>query len=339
MSNKQEEIIKEELVFETYTIREFLGEYVRIVDNEYIVLKDMFDVLGRLDKEGSWKHEMKVLKSFLEGMGLLCDLVDINIKDLDFEEYRTEINQITIDDIEKELNNVNFGGSYNTLPKYLEIIENFKKREIKMTSKLKCLKLDSAYISLTQFKPRIKKDNEEKSKQILIKWFNFMKFIHELILENKNEIDDIVLTDEDYQKANISISMKMGLNPATVNDYINYLMAKILRKNKLFDGDYIDKENLRKLSEIYKKDFLYIRRKMFEKFNQTIKYCIKNNESINVADSFVYEYGKRLYKNEYGITIAEGIKSVKEKLSDRTILHLRKKKTSYCVKRIEKIEK
>ena len=47
----------------------FLGMEVRVVNKEYIVLKDMFDALGRVKDDGGWNHEYVKLTIFLEEIG------------------------------------------------------------------------------------------------------------------------------------------------------------------------------------------------------------------------------------------------------------------------------
>lgn len=54
-------------------IKNFLGSEVRVVNNEYIVLKDMFNALGRVKEDGSWTSERKKMLNFLEGIEKLTD--------------------------------------------------------------------------------------------------------------------------------------------------------------------------------------------------------------------------------------------------------------------------
>lgn len=46
-------------------IKKFLGMEVRVVNNEHIVLKDMFGALGRVKADGGWNDEKKKLINFL----------------------------------------------------------------------------------------------------------------------------------------------------------------------------------------------------------------------------------------------------------------------------------
>lgn len=47
-------------------IKEFLGMEVRVVNHDWLVLKDMFSALGRVKEDGGWNHEKKKLDEFLE---------------------------------------------------------------------------------------------------------------------------------------------------------------------------------------------------------------------------------------------------------------------------------
>ena len=44
----------------------FLGMEVRVVNEEWIVLKDMFNALGRVKEDGTWTNEKNKLNKFLE---------------------------------------------------------------------------------------------------------------------------------------------------------------------------------------------------------------------------------------------------------------------------------
>lgn len=54
--------------------KKFLGMEVRIVNDEFIVLKDMFSALGRLDSNGQiFSAEKNKLEVFLGDIGRICD--------------------------------------------------------------------------------------------------------------------------------------------------------------------------------------------------------------------------------------------------------------------------
>lgn len=53
--------------------RIFLGMEVRVVNNEYIVLKDMFNALGRVKIDGTWTNEKNKLLTFLADLNKTTD--------------------------------------------------------------------------------------------------------------------------------------------------------------------------------------------------------------------------------------------------------------------------
>lgn len=57
-------------------IKKFLGKDVRTITvglNQYIILKDMFNVLGRVKNDGTWTNEKNKLLEFLKLIGKLSD--------------------------------------------------------------------------------------------------------------------------------------------------------------------------------------------------------------------------------------------------------------------------
>ena len=60
-------------------VKKFLGEEIRIIEEEFIVLKDMFKALGRVDKNGKWSYEKKKLINFLDDIDKLCDFKTLEV--------------------------------------------------------------------------------------------------------------------------------------------------------------------------------------------------------------------------------------------------------------------
>ena len=56
-----------------------LGMEVRVVNNEYIILRDMFEALGRVREDGTWTDERKKLEIFLEDIGKKESLEKIGV--------------------------------------------------------------------------------------------------------------------------------------------------------------------------------------------------------------------------------------------------------------------
>lgn len=54
-------------------IKKFLGTEVRVVNEEYIVLKDMFNALGRVKADGTWTNEKKKTLELLEDLDKITD--------------------------------------------------------------------------------------------------------------------------------------------------------------------------------------------------------------------------------------------------------------------------
>ncbi|MGL5691552.1 MAG: hypothetical protein ACRDD8_12140 [Bacteroidales bacterium] len=51
--------------------REFLGMDVRVIDDEFVPLKDIFKALGRVKEDGTWTNEKNKLMQFLEDVDKL----------------------------------------------------------------------------------------------------------------------------------------------------------------------------------------------------------------------------------------------------------------------------
>lgn len=60
-------------------VKKFLGEEIRIIEEEFIVLKDMFKALGRVDKNGKWSYEKNKLINFLDDIDKLCDFKTLEV--------------------------------------------------------------------------------------------------------------------------------------------------------------------------------------------------------------------------------------------------------------------
>lgn len=76
--------------------KEFLGTEVRIVNDEYIVLKDMFNALGRLRTNGQLEgQDTSKLKEFLEDIDKLCDLKSFHITSKSKNKKSREVQEVT----------------------------------------------------------------------------------------------------------------------------------------------------------------------------------------------------------------------------------------------------
>ena len=138
-------------------IKNFLGSEVRVVNNEYMVLKDMFEALGRVKEDGTWTDEKNKMDKFLDG-----------------------INQ-------KEFHET--------------LVVLVKQGRAKVEKEIECLKLEVVPVVLTQFKP-----TNRKGKEAIDKWFEFMKFVNELLVSAKAHkfiIEDTELEKIDRKKTKL----------------------------------------------------------------------------------------------------------------------------------------
>lgn len=74
--------MEKEIVYKT-TIKKFLGYDVRIIQvdkrNEYIICKDMFEVLGLVDEDGTWTRPKNKMLKFLDGLDKSHDLKTLQV--------------------------------------------------------------------------------------------------------------------------------------------------------------------------------------------------------------------------------------------------------------------
>lgn len=71
-------------------IKKFLGVEVRVLNEEYIVLKDMFNALGRLRENGGWTDEKGKLIEFLELINRKSDYETLVVTSKGKKQSRTE---------------------------------------------------------------------------------------------------------------------------------------------------------------------------------------------------------------------------------------------------------
>lgn len=93
----------ENKVYKT-TIKKFLGEYVRIVrvdnEHEYIVCKDMFNVLGLVLDNGDWNKPKKKMSEFLELIHKTSDSKSLLVRVKDKHAKKGQIREIDCLNIE-----------------------------------------------------------------------------------------------------------------------------------------------------------------------------------------------------------------------------------------------
>lgn len=177
-----------------FEVKSFLGMEVRVINREWVVAKDVFGVLGRLNSRNQISTgDLKKLLDFLE-------LVD---KKVDYQ-------KLTIDFKKKGRGNKANGS----------------------IQKVSCIKLETLPLVLTQFKPinsdkRTSKENEA----VKLKWAEFMKFVNKLLVEN--QAYKFVVIDADLEKEHRDELKSYGGNPVVLASMVSYAMGIILTGDKV----------------------------------------------------------------------------------------------------------
>ena len=216
----------------------FLGEDVRIVDYGYhkrfMVVKDMFNVLGRLESDG--KGGFKVGKDDKNKYKEL-------LIDLELEEGR--------DYKDKELVKVKIcNGGKSPL-----------KSKARNTQKVDLLNIEQVPIMLTQFKPTKKaKDYDNKLKI----WRDFMKFVNSILQDY--HMEDYIIEDKEEWKRDTLLFDGDEKVAMIANRQTNINMAKILGVYN--QGiKYINKNELKKYNSQTTMDLLAIRQELYHEYS------------------------------------------------------------------------
>lgn len=218
-------------------IKNFLGSEVRIINNEYMVLKDMFEALGRVKEDGTWTDEKNKMDKFLDG---------INQK-----EY------------------------HETL------VVLVKQGRAKVEKEIECLKLEVVPVVLTQFKP-----TNRKGKEAIDKWFEFMKFVNELLVSAKAH--KFIIEDTELEKIDRDRLHKLGGSPMKMATMVNYAMGVIITGEKI----KIKKDDLKSYQNQTTIDLLEARRYWIEEFIRAYKITKSHSVSNRLALKFTLEnYG------------------------------------------------
>lgn len=216
-------------------IKNFLGSEVRIINNEYMVLKDMFEALGRVKEDGTWTDEKNKMDKFLDG---------INQK-----EY------------------------HETL------VVLVKQGRAKVEKEIECLKLEVVPVVLTQFKP-----TNRKGKEAIDKWFEFMKFVNELLVSAKAH--KFIIEDTELEKIDRDRLHKLGGSPMKMATMVNYAMGVIITGEKI----KIKKDDLKSYQNQTTIDLLEARRYWIEEFIRAYKITKSHSESNRLALEFTLEH-------------------------------------------------
>lgn len=176
-------------------IKLFFGEEVRVVNNEWIILQDMFKVLGRLNsKEQISTGDRKRVIEFLELINKL-----------------NNVQKLTIDFRKKKGNSNNSNGSIQDVT---------------------CIKIESAPIILTQFEPiNSNRRTDEENKAVKTKWKEFMIFVDELLVSAKAH--NFIIEDTELEKIDRDRLHKLGGSAMKMATMVNYAMGVIVTGEKI----------------------------------------------------------------------------------------------------------
>lgn len=204
-------------------IKVFMEMEVRVVNNEWVVLKDFFNALGRVKEDGTWTNEKHKMMRFL-----------------------SEINK----------------GDHH------QLLVGVKVKKGQYES-VECLKIETAPILLTQFKPvSSNRRTEEENKKALDKWVKFMKFVDDLLVSL--EVHKYIITDKEKTKDDVKRVMDNNGNAMVFNKHVNSIMAKILGVYP--DIKSIKKDELRQYENQTTIDLLECRAFVSEKFASAFEF-------------------------------------------------------------------
>ena len=217
-------------------IKNFLGSEVRVVNNEYIVLKDMFNALGRVKEDGTWTSERKKMLNFLEGIEKLTD--------------------------------------HETL-----VVTSKGKKKSREYQEVECLKIETVPVVLTQFKP-----TNRKGKEAIDKWFEFMKFVNELLVSVKAH--NFIIEDTELEKIDRDRLHRLGGSPMKMATMVNYAMGVIITGEKI----KISKPDLKSYQNQITIDLLECRRYFINEFINAYKILKSHSKANKYALQFVMEH-------------------------------------------------
>lgn len=169
----------------------FLGKEVRIVNDQYIVLKDMMNVLGQVYTKSDGKTTWSVAKT----------------KTLEF-----------LEDI----------GKMESLKSFEVLVKQGKSR---VQKEVECLKIETAPIVVTQFRPTTRRGEEA-----LNEWRKFMVFVDELLVGAKAH-EMIIKSAEDYKSNCKQLEDYGSKNFGLMATNMKRIMARLIGVDGLVSKD------------------------------------------------------------------------------------------------------
>jgi len=229
-------------------VKLFFGEEVKVINNEWMVLQDMFRVLGRLNSKNQISTGDR--KKVIEFLELL--------------EKSNSIQKLTIDFEKKKGRGNKSNGSIQEVT---------------------CIKLENVPIVLTQFEPiNSNKRTKEENESIKAKWFEFMKFVNELLVSVKAH--NFVIEDIELEKIDRDRLFKLGGKPMIMAGMANTAMGIIITGEKIKIG----KDDLKSYQNQITIDLLECRRYFIEEFIRAYKITKSHGQANRLALEFTLEH-------------------------------------------------
>ena len=154
-----------------------------------------------------------------------------------------------------------------------------KQGRAKVEKEIECLKLEVVPVVLTQFKP-----TNRKGKEAIDKWFEFMKFVNELLVSAKAH--KFIIEDTELEKIDRDRLHKLGGKPMIMAGMANTAMGIIITGEKIKIG----KDDLKSYQNQITIDLLEARRYWIEEFIRAYKITKSHGESNRLALEFTLEH-------------------------------------------------
>lgn len=217
------------------------GTFLRLVlidRKTYIVVRDMFKVLGRLKSNGSVHSD---------DIGNLNKIL-INLNELSRykENIKVYTRKVEGRDSTPELNG------------------NKRNGEIQ---KVNLLNIEIVPIVLTRFEPTKKSKNYEEK---LETWSKFMRWINKLLQDY--HLEDIIINDKHEQIKLHDRCEELGLDSSVVNRHVNINMAKLVGAYNQGIKE-LTKDDLRYYNDNKSIDLLFIRQEIMKEYLELYESC------------------------------------------------------------------
>lgn len=245
----------------------FLDESVRLVlidRKTYIVVRDMFKVLGRLKSNGSIHSD---------DIGNLLELLDnLNERDKYLENIKVYTRKVEGRDSTSELNG--------------------NKRNGEMQN-VNLLNIEVLPTVLTQYRPTKKSKNYDNKLEI---WSKFMRWVNKLLQEY--HLEDVIINDKRDQIKLHDKCEELGLDSSVVNKHININMAKLVGVYNQGIKE-LTKDDLRYYNDNKSIDLLFIRQEIIKEYLELYESCnSKKIARVVSLNKMINKYKLKIDKDE-----------------------------------------